>query len=47
MDLVHASTMVALGVLEPRARRAALIDAGVETALAAAGTAAATTTSAH
>ena len=47
VDLVHASTMVALGVLEPRARRAALIDAGVETALAAAGTAAATTTSAH
>jgi hypothetical protein len=41
-DLVHASTMVALGVVDPRARRAALIDTGVETALALAGIAAAT-----
>jgi hypothetical protein len=40
-DLVHASTMVALGVVDPRARRAALIDTGVETALALAGIAAA------
>jgi hypothetical protein len=42
VDLVHASTMVALGVLDPRVRRAALIDAGVEMALAVSGTAAAT-----
>jgi hypothetical protein len=41
-DLLHATTMVALGVVDPRARRAALIDAGVETALAVAGAAAAT-----
>jgi hypothetical protein len=48
VDLLHASTMVALGAVDSRVRRAALIDAGVETALAAAGTAAAaaTTTSA-
>lgn len=45
VDLVHASTMVALGVVDPRARRAALIDAAVETALAVAGTAAATSAS--
>ena len=41
-DLLHASTMVALGVLDPRARRAALIEAGLETALGVAGAAAAT-----
>jgi hypothetical protein len=43
VDLVHASTMVALGVLDSHVRRAALIDVGVETALAVAGAAAAAT----
>jgi hypothetical protein len=42
VDLLHATSMVALGAADPHVRRATLIDAGVETALAMAGTAAAT-----
>ena len=41
-DLLHASTMVALAVADSRVRQATLIDAGLEMALAMAGTAAAT-----
>jgi hypothetical protein len=37
MDLLHASSMVALGAMDPHARRAALTDASVETALAVIG----------
>jgi hypothetical protein len=37
VDLLHASSMVALGAMDPHARRAALTDATVETALAVVG----------
>ncbi len=38
VDLLHATSMVALGGADKRVRRAALTDASVETALAAIGT---------
>jgi hypothetical protein len=42
VDLLHAASMVALGVVDGRLRRAALTDAAVETGFAAAGAWAAT-----
>ncbi len=42
VDLLHASSMVALGAVDEGVRRAALSDAAVETGLAAAGAWAAT-----
>ena len=41
VDLLHASSMVALGAVDGRVRRAALTDAAVETALAMGGAVAA------
>ncbi len=37
VDVLHASTMVGLGLVERRARRVALADTGIEVSLAAAG----------
>lgn len=47
VDLLHATSMVALGAVDPHARRAALSDAAVETTLAMIGAAAAATRQSH
>ncbi len=47
VDLLHATSMVVLGAVDPHARRATLSDAAVETTLAMAGAVAAATTSAR
>jgi hypothetical protein len=47
VDLLHATSMIALGAMDPHARRAALSDAAVETTLAMIGAAAAATRQSH
>lgn len=47
VDLLHATSMMALGAVDPHARRAALSDAAVETTLAMIGAAAAATRQSH
>jgi len=44
VDLVHATSMVALGAVDSHVRRATLTDAAVETTLAMGGAVAAVTT---